>query len=329
MREFLKHNKGYIGIYLLSLFITSIYCYVQGYMPFNEVIYIFIMNLFILVSFLSFKYYKDRGLYKLFKSGITSLESAISNLGYGILSESVSKILKEQYNLYVVSIKKYKKIYKEHLDFINIWVHQMKTPLSIIALQVKEFEGEEIEQDIKEELGKLNKGLNLVMYYSRLDSFERDFLIESLNLQSLVKEAINENKRLFIKNKIMPRVLIDESIEVYSDTKWLKFVLDQLITNGVKYSRDKGKEVIISACQDGNIISLSVEDMGVGISKQDIKRVFDKFFTGENGRKFGESTGMGLYISKQICEKLGHKIEIESVLNKGTKVTIKLKDLRE
>ncbi|MDU7252757.1 MAG: ATP-binding protein, partial [Clostridium sp.] len=113
--------------------------------------------------------------------------------------------------------------------------------------------------------------------------------------------------------------------EVYSDVKWMKFVLEQLIVNGVKYSKDKGEELIIRAYDDENVVKLSIIDKGVGIPKKDIKRVFDPFFTGENGRNFGESTGMGLHISKRICDNLGHNIFIDSKISEGTTVSIVFK----
>lgn len=144
-------------------------------------------------------------------------------------------------------------------------------------------------------------------------------------MKNLVRDVVNEEKKIFIKNRIVPRVDIDESIEIYSDVKWLKFVLGQLIINGVKYSRNKRKELIIKALKSEKEIKLSVIDEGIGVPIKDIKRVFDPFFTGENGRRYGESTGMGLYIAKQVCNNLGHKIEIESTVNVGTKMTIKFK----
>lgn len=325
MKLFLKHNKGYIFTYLLSLVITIMYSNIKGFIELGEVFYILMFNTFILICFLAFKYYQNRQLYKLFGYGLISLNDALIQIGSSDLSANVSSILEEQHNLYLAEIQKCNKVHKEHLMFINQWVHQMKTPLSVIELQLKEFEGEEKAFEIQEEVNKLDKGLNLAMYYARLDSFQKDFLIEQISLKELVTNTVNKNKKIFIKNRIIPRLEIDETIKVYSDAKWLDFILEQLITNGVKYSKDKGKELIIKACKNETEIKLSVIDKGVGIVKKDIRRVFDQFFTGENGRKFGESTGMGLYITKEVCKNLGHQIEIESTLNEGTTVTIKFK----
>ncbi|WPC42211.1 sensor histidine kinase [Clostridium sp. JS66] len=322
MNLFFKHNKGYIFIYLMSLILTIMYCNIMEFIKVGEIIYIFIFNTFILVCFLVFKYYQNRRLYKLLKNGLTSLNDAFVELGNSKLSENISSILKQQHNLYDAQIRKSNKIHSEHLTFINQWVHQMKTPLSVIQLQLKEYEGEEVALSIEEEVNKLNKGLNMAMYYARIDSFKKDFLVEQVDLKGLVLDIVNEEKRIFIKNKMIPRLEIDKDIRIYSDKKWLKFILDQLIINGIKYSKDKGKELIIKSYEYEKEIKLSIVDSGIGIPSKDIKKVFDPFFTGENGRKFGESTGMGLYIVKEVCKNLGHKVEIKSNINEGTKVTI-------
>jgi signal transduction histidine kinase len=201
----------------------------------------------------------------------------------------------------------------------------MKTPLSVIQLQLQEYEGEENYDNMQEEVNKLKEGLNMAMHFARLDSFQKDFLVQKISLKNLTRDTVNEEKRVFIKSRIIPKIEIDENIEVYSDVKWLKFVLGQILINGIKYSRGKGKELIIRAYENEKEIALGILDEGIGIPAKDIKRVFDPFFTGENGRKYGESTGMGLYITREVCKNLGHKVEIESTVNKGTKVTIKFK----
>ncbi len=325
MKLFLKDNRGYIFIYLLSLALTIMYCNIMGFIEFGEVIYILVFNIFILVCFLAFRYYQNRQLYRLLRNRVTCLNDALLELGNSDLSQNISEMLKEQHNLYEAEIQKCNKIHNDHLTFINQWVHQMKTPLSVIQLQLRDYEGEKNAMNIEEEVSKLNRGLNMAMHYARIDCFQKDFLVDQVLLKKLVFDAVNEEKKIFIKNRIAPRVEIDEGIEVYSDEKWLKFVLDQLIINGVKYSKDKGKELIIKAYEDEKEIKLSVIDDGIGIPSKDIKRVFDPFFTGENGRRYGESTGMGLYITKEVCKNLGHEVEIESNINEGAKVTIKFK----
>ncbi|MDU1054372.1 sensor histidine kinase [Clostridium baratii] len=322
MKLFIKDNIGYIIIYFISTFLTLGYLSLIGSVKAQECLYILFVNTFILVCFLGYRYYKNKEVYKLFEEGINELDEAFIDLGNSPLGENISNILNKEHSLCEAEIIKCNNIHEEHLTFINQWVHQMKTPLSTIKLLTQEYEGEEPVESMKVEVDKLNKGLNMAMYFARLDSFRKDFIVEKVSLHNLVLSKVNEEKQMFIKSRIVPRIEIDKSIEVNSDAKWMKFILEQLIVNGLKYSKDYGKELIIKAYEDKNNIKLSVCDKGIGIPKKDIKRVFDPFFTGENGRKFGESTGMGLYIVKKVCDYLGHNISIDSKVLEGTSVTI-------
>lgn len=325
MRLFLKDNKGYIGVFYFSVFITLAYGKLKDFITMSEGVYILIFNTFILFSFMGFRYYKNKDVYKLFAKEFKSFDEYLSDVGHSFMGDNISKVLRNQHMLYEEKVEEYNKVYNNHLIFVNHWVHQMKTPLSVIQLQLYQHEGEETVESIRDEVGKLNKGLNLAMYFARLSSFEKDFVVEKISLHQLVMDKINEEKKLFIKNKIMPKVEIDKSIIVHSDVKWLKFILEQVATNGVKYSKNKGKHLTFRAVESDKYIKLDIIDQGVGIPKKDIKRVFDLFFTGHNGRKFGESTGMGLYIVKTVCDYLHHEVEIESKVNEGTRVTIVFK----
>jgi len=324
MKVFIKDNREYIITYFISVLITLGYLLLLGSLNVNEAIYILVVNTFILTCFLVFRYIKNKDVYKLFESGLNNLDESFIELGNSVLGENISNILKEEHGLYEAEIIKCNNVHDDHITFINQWVHQMKTPLSVLQLQMYEYEGEELVESMKEEVRKLDKGLNMAMYFARLDSFQKDFIVEKFSLYNLVMSKINEEKQMFIKNRIIPKVEIDKSIEVCSDAKWLKFILEQLMVNGVKYSKNKGKELIIIVDEEKDTVKLSVIDKGVGIPKKDIKRVFDPFFTGRNGREFGESTGMGLYIVKKICDNLDHKIFIDSKVGDGTKVSIML-----
>ena len=325
MRLFVKDNKGYIITYFISLGLTLIYSNLNGFIGLSEIFYVCMFNTFILLLFLAIRYYQNRKLYCLLNSGFTDLKEVFLELGNGEISQNISKLLKELHGLYEGEIQKSDKLHKEHLKFINLWVHQMKTPISAMQLQLLEHEGETEYDNMLEEINKLKEGLNMAMYFARLDSFEKDFIVEKVLLKKLIRDTVNEEKRIFIKNNITPRIEIDDNTKVYSDAKWLKFIVGQLIINGVKYSSGKGKELIIKAQEDKNEIKLHIMDSGIGISQKDIKRVFEPFFTGENGRKYGEATGMGLYITKEVCKNLGHEVTIDSIVNEETKVTIKFK----
>ena len=193
----------------------------------------------------------------------------------------------------------------------------MKTPLSVIEL-ILEHPGEQFQTDLRHEVDRMRIGLDQMLYSSRLEAIETDLKAEQLNLRTLVTGIINQEKRLFVKNKVYPKLELSSQLYVYTDAKWFRFLLLQLITNAVKYTSGHGREVVIRAVEQAGQVTVTIEDDGVGIPKRDLPRVFNAFFTGENGRRYGESTGMGLYFVGQVCQKLGHTIELDSTEGVGT-----------
>lgn len=197
----------------------------------------------------------------------------------------------------------------------------MKTPLSVIELITQEENGEVFES-IVEEVDQMQYGLEMVLYMARLQTFEQDFYVERVSLQEIVQEVIRENKRLFIRSYVYPEVKVKQTIMVETDRKWLRFVIHQVISNAIKYSAGSRKNVTITTLEEERSVILEINDHGVGIPKEDLPRVFRPFYTGINGRKFKESTGMGLYLVKNIIKRLEHDIEIKSEVGKGTTICI-------
>lgn len=322
MKLFFRDHIPYIVIYVLSFILTIIYCILSKALKSGDAAYIIFFNTLMITCFFIYRYNSNKRVYKILSDEMNVLEESISDLGPSVLGEAMESLFKKQYGLYQGKIEAYNQNQKEHLTFMNHWVHQMKTPLSVIQLYIQEHEGEEMAENLKSEVDKLNKGLNMAMYFARLDEFQKDFLAEKVDLHNLIIEIINEEKRLFIKNRVYPELKLEESTIVYSDKKWIKFAIEQIITNGVKYSKGQNNKLMIELKKKSNMVILDIIDKGVGIPKKDIKRVFDAFYTGENGRIFGESTGMGLYIVKKVCDSLEHKVEIESEVGLETRVRI-------
>lgn len=146
--------------------------------------------------------------------------------------------------------------------------------------------------------------------------------MQPVQLGTVISEVIRQNKRLFIRNCVYPEVKANPDWKVESDEKWLIFVLGQLVTNAVRYSAGSGSKVTFSVFPRGRQVVLEVRDWGVGIPEHDFPRLFDPCFTGENGRIYSESTGMGLYLVRQVCDKLDHKVELESRRGEGTAVRL-------
>ncbi len=217
------------------------------------------------------------------------------------------------------NIKYYSKKQVEYREYIERWIHEIKTPISSTRLVIENNESE-ITEKIDYEIDKIENYVEQVLYYSRSNDISKDYIVKKVIISDIVKKVLKRNYKDFIKKSIT--VKIEEIGEiVYSDSKWIEFVINQIVVNSLKYSSDsKGSYIRFYTKVYKNLVELIIEDNGVGIIDRDIDRVFEKGFTGENGRKFGESAGIGLYLCKKMCTKLGININIKSKLNKGTKV---------
>ena len=321
MRLFLREQFLLLIFYLLQLLaITAIY-WLDGYQNLKISLYAAFLSGCLLMVYLFIRYMTNRSFYQRLEKPPTSMEDFTDNLQQSPLAESLQQLLKSQFRHYKTDLHNYKYKLEGHIQFINQWVHQMKTPLSVIHLIIQD-EDDPRFTTIGDELDRLKKGLEMVLYTARLDTFDRDFYVETLDLQKIVRTVTSQQKRLFIRSRVFPSFRFEENLSVASDEKWLSFVLTQLISNAIRYTVEEGRKIYFHGYRRGMNVVLEVLDEGVGIPSSDLPRVFDPYFTGENGRSFQESTGMGLHLVKQICEKLGHHIEIESTVNKGTTVRI-------
>lgn len=150
--------------------------------------------------------------------------------------------------------------------------------------------------------------------------------MEELDLEQVVRSVTSSQRRLFIRSRIFPVIEFERTLRITSDEKWLSFVMTQLVTNAVRYSAgEEHRQIRFRGYQSGSEAVLDIQDEGIGIPQGDLPRVFDPYFTGENGRLYQESTGMGLYLVKQICSRMGHGVEIESEEGRGTTVRMRFK----
>ncbi|WP_405098430.1 sensor histidine kinase [Oceanobacillus sp. FSL H7-0719] len=320
IKLFLRDQFPLILINLLQITLILIVLWASGLQEMKLVLYTLFLGAFLLTVYLVYRYLSLKAFYKRLANPVARLDEIFETLDSAPISAALGELLRSQHRLYINEIELAKIKKNEHVTFINQWVHQMKTPLSVIELIIQDHDEEEL-LSIREETDKLEKGLEMVLYAARLEVFEQDFHIQPVSLKHIIDQVIRENKRLFIKNRVYPEVNIT-GLTVESDEKWLEFIINQVITNAVKYSAGKGGKAQIFTDKTSEGTHLFIQDNGVGIPKSDLKRVFDAFFTGENGRVYRESTGMGLSLVREVCEKLGHKVEIESVQGEGTLVKL-------
>lgn len=320
IRLFIREHISFIIFQIIVILFLLIIFWLEGFRDFNTAVYVIVISLLLICSFLVIRYMLRRKFYQKILTPPTSMDDALNKSAKSSEHVVVEQYLNELYRIYQMEVQGLYASQQRHSKFMNQWIHQMKTPISVLELLLLE---ETLDKkSVQEELDRLKRGLEMVLMNARIDNFEGDMQIEQVNLRDCVTEVINENKRLFITNQVYPQVSIDELIVVASDSKWLKFMLGQFVTNAVKYTFEKNKKLVVSAEQYESTTVLTIQDEGIGVPKSDLSRITKAFFTGENGRKTGESTGMGLYLAKEICEKLGHTLNIESEVGKGTIVTI-------
>lgn len=317
MKLFLRSHTLLILMFFLQGLFVFFYYWFAGLHSFSHLFYILGVQLLILAGYLAYRWYKERGVYEWLSSGQDDTE--IPFLGSSVFCSELYEKQMELIRLQHQKLHETEAKLDARVTYMNQWVHQVKTPLSVINLIVQE-EDEPIFEQIKKEIRQIEYGLETLLYSSRLDLFERDFKIEAVSLSGLVQSVIQSYKRLFIQYRVYPETKILAEDKIYTDAKWLKFAIGQVVTNAVKYSAGKSDRVELTVFRDGNKTVLEIRDRGVGIPSQDLKRVFDPYYTGENGRRFQESTGIGLYLVKEITSKLNHEVEISSSPGEGTAV---------
>lgn len=206
----------------------------------------------------------------------------------------------------------------EYKEYIEQWIHEIKTPITAMKLLCENHRSDWT-KELLLELEKTNRFTEQALYYARSEHTEKDYSVREIALSQVVHQAIADNKYLLLQSGV--RLEVEEmEVTVYSDEKWVRFVLNQLIANAVKY-RSEQPVLRFSAHRQQDQVVLMVEDNGIGISPADLPRVFEKGFTGWNGRKVQQSTGIGLYLCKRLCEKLGIGIIVESSKH-GTAISL-------
>lgn len=281
-----------------------------------DFLYLGILFLFIYMIGTIIHFYRN---YPMYRSLLSEIESELDYMISGNTPLAIEEKIRMEklHKLHYDTIKALKTENKNYKLLINKWVHQMKTPLSVLKMVAQE-QTEEIEEIFKHEIDRMTYQLNQILYLLRIDNIENDFLIKKENLRDMLKQVINDQKNYFIQKEIYPKIQIDSDICVYTDRKWFTFAVEQIINNAIKYS-NKGNTVIVEASREDDYIILSIQDFGLGILPEEKSRIFDFCFTGSNGRKKqNESSGLGLYITKIIFEYLEHYMEVSSSIDRGT-----------
>lgn len=324
IREFTKDKELFLIANILIFIVLTIILIIIN-IKFIIILFIFCIWFLPLILYMALEFIKCKSYYNEINSILQSLDrkyllpELIKETNF-IHGEKINHILKEVSRDMHENIKYYKDMQMDYREYIETWIHEIKTPIASTKLVIANNENE-VTNKIDFQLDRIERFVDQVLYYSRSNNVSKDYIIKKINLDDLVRNVVKKNYRDFIYKKIKVDIK-DISEFIYSDGKWVEFILNQIIGNSIKYSANRNPIIIIDSVKTTNSVLLTISDNGVGIVDKDINRVFEKGFTGENGRIFGKSTGIGLYLWEKLCFKLGLKISIKSEINKGTKVTL-------
>lgn len=331
---FLRDRIGFtIAFFLNVIVILLLFYLIQPQWVMGQIAYIFLISVTIYLCSLTLSFFRWYPTIKAIEKKIDQNHpDAFSNLPQQGTYEQQFYI-EALRHLYRSAINEHQKIdhaHEEHREFIELWVHQMKLPLSALSLIVQQTKLQTLKEkerlySMMEELDKLNEGLEIALSMARLTDFSLDYHIRPVSLLEQVQEVMASRKKAMIRSAIFPKVVAEErDWIVLTDPKWHRFVLEQIVQNALKYTRQvkKKSHLLFALKEQDQQIQLIIQDQGPGIPSEDLPRIFDPFFTGQNGRKYSGATGMGLYLVKKVCDQLDHSLTITSTVGRGTTVTI-------
>lgn len=320
MMKYLEEKIGFILFYILFIFIQFVFGYLLGFdISIMLLLFIFCTLLLILYLFIGYIRIKKQSL---------KIRSLTDNLEEKyLIAEVLTKPKDMKSSAYYYALKKTTKSmndeisklehkYQDYREYIESFVHEVKTPISALLLYCDNHK----DAELKGEVQKIDNLVEQALYYARSENPEKDYFIKSIKLSDIIHQVLMQSKDYFLKHKISIETK-NLDVEVATDEKWIIFVINQILNNSIKYMEKERKVISFQAREEGNKVVLEIMDNGIGIKESDLIRVFEKGFTGSD-RKKSRSTGIGLYLSKKICNKLGLEINIYSKHKEWTKVEI-------
>ena len=290
-------------------------------------VYCAFIIIFILVLAILIEYKKKKDYYNELIKNMEDLKekyliSEIIKTPNFIEGKILKDILQDTGKSMLENVNYYKNIQEDYKEYIELWIHEVKIPIAASKMIIENNKNE-VTKSIDEELDKVENYTEQALFYARSNAVEKDYIINKTNLKEIVNGAILKNKTTLLNEKVSIELSNLKEEVVYTDSKWAVFIVNQIIQNAIKYSKKENKKIEISSQEKNDKVILYIKDNGIGIKKGEITRVFERGFTGENGRIIGQkSTGIGLYLCKKLCDKLGLGIELNSEKDKGTEVRI-------
>lgn len=326
LSDFIKEKLPLIILLLVAIATIEIFLMMYEFELFLK-IYIPTILLIVCIIGMSTEYFRKKSFYQETFHYLEELKEkymmaeVIQETNF-IEGKLLKELLEETNKSMIEKVNEYKYLQEDYKDYIELWIHEIKTPIATSKMII-ENNKTQITKSIEEELDKIENYIEQALFYARSNTVEKDYCIKECELKEIVNQVIKKNKSRFIQEKIKI-TLKDLEKTIYTDSKWCIFILNQLIQNSIQYQKiGIDTEIEIQGKEKKDQIILILKDNGIGIKKGEITRVFDKGFTGSNGRKTGKkSTGIGLYLCQKLCDKLGLAIELNSIEEQGTEVKV-------
>jgi signal transduction histidine kinase len=328
LRNYLSDQKVLILLYLFTSLFTGAVVRLgeTGGLRDSYGVYVIEVSLLLFIFYLAVDYHiKKRHFDRLAKlvsgDGIDWVNSLPAPLDAG--QRVYTELLRRLYREANGKLEEFIGKSSEDIEFITMWVHEIKTPIAASRLIIENSLNHPTEKalyNIEDQIGRIENFVQMALYYERSGDFSRDYMINSVRIGKLLTECIKTEYTNIMGKKLTLR-MEELDCEIDTDEKWLLFILKQILDNAVKYS-PAGGVISITMEQREKESVLSIRDNGEGIREEDLKRVFDNSFTGSNGRKYTNSTGIGLFLAQKLAGKLGHFITAESDFGHGTNVSV-------
>lgn len=333
LMDFLKDKGMLLLLHMVCMCVLSVFLRLTGYSASNITL-ILVFWLIVLIVWLSVTYLQRKKYFHKMRQILKKVDQRY------LLGELLPDSFQLEDRLYREMIQKSNKsvierirqIEDEQMDYreyIESWVHEIKAPITSIATicdnRRHSFITEKttnLKEDFKViclENQKIENYVDMALYYARSKEVYKDYLIQKTDLKEVIHEVLEKNRLLFISNQVSAEINCEDM--VYTDKKWIAFILNQILLNSIKYKKETPVFHIYTT-REANGVLLAVEDNGSGIRKEELSRIFEKGFTGSNGRTHERSTGMGLYLCHKLCDRLGIGITAESEYGKGTKMIL-------
>lgn len=325
--NFKRFLSDKIFSFILLLFVLAtieIFLIIYPYDLFMQ-LYIPVSVLLVYFVGLYAEYRKRRNYYDEVNSTVDALEEKylfeeIIEPGDFFDAEIMESIFYRTNKAMIENVNQYKHSQNEYKEYIEIWIHDIKIPIAA-GKMIVENNKNDITKSIDEELDKIEAYTENALYYARSSTVEKDYLIKSCGIKEIVSESIRQNKKYLIRQRFKINLECEE-VTIPTDSKWVVFILNQIINNSIKYCQEN-PELTFSTAVNAENVTLTIADNGVGIPPDELNRVFEKGFTGTNGRNINQkSTGIGLYLCQKLCHKLRIGISLRSTPSIGTSLTL-------